>query len=612
MDKIVKRTIIFKNYKIYSAILIALTIIMYVSFSYLEFINTQKNLLQQSNYKLQADSMIKRVSDMILVKQKATVAMALSLANDIQLANDIKNKTISKDYYKNLIKKFRENTQYKNIWIHLLDNDLNSLYRSWTKKKGDNLKGIRGDISEVMKTKRVTHTISYGKYDLSIKAIVPIFNGSEILGVIEVISHFNSIAKQMKKFDINSIVVLDKKFSSKLKYPFTNRFIDGYYIANLNVPEYLIKHFKKEGVQKHFTSSYFVDGAYISIAKELKSINGETLGFYIMNKKIENISTIGLDFFMFKGLAFGFLVLMVLATIINFTMFYVNAKQKKYYKNIIDSSTNIMLINDKKNIINVNKMFFKYFYNYQTLEEFKRDYNCICDMFVDDSDYIQKNMNGLYWIDYLLKNSSKKYKVKIKYINTIYYFSVGASLVYEDKNYYSVVFSDITKEENYKIELELLSVTDALTGIGNRRYFHTKILEEISRADRYNHALSFIMCDIDYFKKVNDIHGHGIGDEVLVEYTKLISSVLREGDIFARIGGEEFFIILPHTDRDNAKVIAEKLRKKVEEHKIVLPITMSFGVCQYTKDEKLEFLLKRVDEALYEAKDNGRNMVVSK
>ncbi len=154
-------------------------------------------------------------------------------------------------------------------------------------------------------------------------------------------------------------------------------------------------------------------------------------------------------------------------------------------------------------------------------------------------------------------------------------------------------------------------ITDSLTGIGNRRYFHQKIEEEIQHAQRYKHSFSLIMLDIDFFKQVNDKYGHSVGDEVLIEYTKLISSLLRKGDIFSRFGGEEFMIILPYASKNQAQKIAEKLRTEIELSQKIIPITMSFGVVEYVAGEDSEFILKRVDDALYKAKDSGRNIVVS-
>ena len=554
--------------------------------------------------------MQKKLSSMIFSKQKSTVAMALSLSSDKQLAQSILNANVSSDYYVKLIESFKKNTLYQNIWIHLLDKDLNSLHRSWTDKKGDNVSDSRKDLVDVIKSKKTSYNISVDKFDLSIKAIVPILNDGSIVGIIEVVSHFNSISKEMKKIDIDSVVILDKRYKKQLEHPFTKIFINDYYVANLDAPVYLRKHLKNHDITQHFSTSYHIDDSYLTVSYDLKSYDGKILGYYIMFKKLGDISHTDLDFTIFKLFALGLLVFMVLAGAVNIVMFYIIRKQKIYYENIIDTSTNIVLVNDMKNIIDVNKIFFKYFYTEKTLEKFKSKYGCICNLFCKEEGYIQKDMDGISWIDYILNNSDENHKVKIKYDENIYYFFINISLVLKEKNYHSVVFSDITKEERYKKELEKLSVTDALTGIKNRRYFEAKIEEEILRARRYEHSLSFIMLDIDYFKKVNDEYGHSVGDSILVEYTKLISSILREVDTFARVGGEEFMIIVPHANKKNTKELAEKLRSSIERYKKVLPITMSFGVVEYIVGEEVEFILKRVDDALYEAKDAGRNKVI--
>lgn len=280
-----------------------------------------------------------------------------------------------------------------------------------------------------------------------------------------------------------------------------------------------------------------------------------------------------------------------------------------YYKNIIDSSSNIVVVVDKNSIIEVNKTFFKYFNKYDTLEEFKKEHKSISDFFVEKNGYIYKNMDGINWLEYLIKNP-KKNQVKIIYDEKIYYFTVGVSLISEEYGQYSAIFSDITKEKLYQKELEYTNITDPLTKIRNRYYYNEQIKKESANSNRYFYPLSLVVFDIDYFKRINDEHGHDVGDNVLVEYTKLISSHLRNGDIFCRIGGEEFTLILPHTEKSGAYKIADKLRVIVEEHKKVVPITVSFGVVEYIKGEDLEQTFKRADKALYEAKNSGRNRVV--
>ena len=601
---------ILKHYKLYLTISTFLLVLIYGSWYYIDFLKSKRDALALSKHEIQALSMREKLSSMILQKQKSTVAMALSIARDEHLAQNILNKDIKEDYYKELINDFRENTLYKNIWIQLLDKDLTSFYRSWSSKKGDNLSKIRKDLVEVALTKKVTYSVSVGKFDLSIKAIVPLFIENAFVGIVEVISHFNSISKQLKKSNIDSVVVLKKEYKKQLTYPFTKIFIDDYYVANFDASPKCRAYLKDNGVENYFNNLYKIENGYIVVSYELSNRDNIPIGYYIMFKKINTISNMDLEFFMFKWLSVGIIVVMSIAIVISSILFYANRRQKKYYKNIIDSATNIVLINDKKTILDVNRIFFKYFDAYSSLDEFKKEHECICDFFEEEEGYIYKNMNGISWVDYLIDNSSSNNRVKINIFSKIYYFSVSASKVSQEVNHYSIVLADITEQENYKKELEHLSVTDVLTEIGNRRYFHKKIEEEIGRAKRYEHPLSLIMFDIDFFKNVNDKHGHSVGDEVLILYTKLISSQLREGDVFCRIGGEEFIIILPHVILKDAQQIAEKLRILVESCKEILPITMSFGVVEYIKGEEIEFVFKRVDDALYEAKDSGRNIVV--
>jgi diguanylate cyclase (GGDEF)-like protein len=160
-------------------------------------------------------------------------------------------------------------------------------------------------------------------------------------------------------------------------------------------------------------------------------------------------------------------------------------------------------------------------------------------------------------------------------------------------------------------ELEKMTITDELTDLFNRRHILDLLEIEIKKASRYNRNLSVIMIDIDFFKKVNDNHGHQFGDKVL----KILSNVLQQNtrniDFVGRYGGEEFFIILPETDLEAAYLVAEKLRKTIKETKInglESGITISCGAAQF-KDEIGHQLIKRADDLLYKAKAKGRDRV---
>lgn len=160
--------------------------------------------------------------------------------------------------------------------------------------------------------------------------------------------------------------------------------------------------------------------------------------------------------------------------------------------------------------------------------------------------------------------------------------------------------------------LQTLSTTDQLTGLYNRMKLDEVLMTEITRAQRYGTAFSLIMLDLDHFKVVNDIHGHQVGDRVLIRLAEMLRASSRESDVVGRWGGEEFLIICPQTDREGARTSAEHLCKTIAT--TVLPVvgykTASFGIAAYRTGDDEEKILQRADEALYRAKEAGRNRVV--
>jgi len=176
-----------------------------------------------------------------------------------------------------------------------------------------------------------------------------------------------------------------------------------------------------------------------------------------------------------------------------------------------------------------------------------------------------------------------------------------------------------TKElEKSKNKLKKLALQDSLTGLYNRRYFEKIIEKLITISKRKDEDLSLVILDIDNFKRVNDNYGHDIGDLVLKKLSSVLTEMLRESDVISRIGGEEFAILLPNTNIHSAYELSNKIRIKVEEMNLgldkenLLTFTISLGVASYSKevDENFYSIFKRADEALYEAKNTGKNKVV--
>jgi diguanylate cyclase (GGDEF)-like protein len=179
-----------------------------------------------------------------------------------------------------------------------------------------------------------------------------------------------------------------------------------------------------------------------------------------------------------------------------------------------------------------------------------------------------------------------------------------------------LIYSDVTDIARHAEELERLATTDGMTGIYNRRHFLILADHEWARACRYGHPLSFLMFDIDYFKYINDTYGHHAGDEVIVHLANLARSCKRAPDVLARIGGEEFALLLPETDLPQAQVVAERLRRDVSAHPLVIasqpvPATVSIGVAARSPAmSSIGQLMAAADKALYDAKRSGRNRVI--
>lgn len=179
-----------------------------------------------------------------------------------------------------------------------------------------------------------------------------------------------------------------------------------------------------------------------------------------------------------------------------------------------------------------------------------------------------------------------------------------------------VALNDISQRKELEAELFHQASFDSLTNISNRRYFLTQAEADLRRARRYSRELTLLMCDVDHFKHINDQYGHAAGDAVLQKVVQASLESLRESDVMGRLGGEEFAILLPETDLAAALEVAERLRAHVAEtaitvNKEILHCTLSIGVAQlHAEDKDIDALLQRADDAMYVAKNNGRNRII--
>jgi len=167
--------------------------------------------------------------------------------------------------------------------------------------------------------------------------------------------------------------------------------------------------------------------------------------------------------------------------------------------------------------------------------------------------------------------------------------------------------------KQHRDELKAMATRDPLTGLYNRRYLTDALMSKVARAKRHSDHMSVIMMDVDNFKKINDVHGHLVGDEVLKSIAQAIALVARKEDIAARFGGEEFILVMENCSLEDAQAKAQELRQKIQLlYPRGLEVTASFGVVSLSETlNNCNLLFTAVDKALYEAKDGGRNRVVA-
>jgi diguanylate cyclase (GGDEF)-like protein len=183
--------------------------------------------------------------------------------------------------------------------------------------------------------------------------------------------------------------------------------------------------------------------------------------------------------------------------------------------------------------------------------------------------------------------------------------------------YVYITVHDVTEISVYEKSLIEMNTRDSLTGVYNRKFLESQLRNELKRFKRGLRPFGLIMLDIDFFKKINDTYGHLCGDYVLKSLASSISSTIRSTDILARYGGEEFFCLLTETDIHSATHLAEMLRKVVENKMFTfqdtpIRITISLGVTAVSQEvQSSEVLLRKADDALYEAKRTGRNKVIA-
>ncbi|MFC1672932.1 GGDEF domain-containing protein [Pseudomonadota bacterium] len=241
-----------------------------------------------------------------------------------------------------------------------------------------------------------------------------------------------------------------------------------------------------------------------------------------------------------------------------------------------------------------------------------KDFDLVFSEFIEEADLVETRLQQLTLKAQRTFTFTQAALGFLALVATVLAANIFMRFAREQNETLANLSAEVEQRKAMEDELRQLATTDPLTGLFNRRHITDVLQDEVNRATRQDNVFSVIMFDIDHFKAINDTHGHDVGDRVLKAISGALAKSLREVDVMARWGGEEFLILLRASSLSGAAQVAEKLRAILESATIETAgiVTASFGVAQHHGDESVRELVHRADLALYTAKNGGRNKVV--
>ena len=508
---------------------------------------------------------------------------------------------------------------------------------------GDSLLNIREDFTFTNATKLPVRGLTQGRVSHGFRNTYPIFSpDGSYLGAMEVSFSSDEIQNNLTNISkIHTHFLVRKTIFDAKRWPL-NDLITNYsqsveheeYMLSINTNDathYPYLHLNKkesfatvekemrEGLANNKEFALYIpsDGDTITVASFLPVFNmhkTEILAWLVSYEKSQTLPHI-LSLALTIKILFFFIFFILLFLLYKLMLSnYKIAQEHKLINEILSTTDDIIFITDFEKVSFCNKKF-KKFFSIQSVQEFEKIYSKSIDMFIKHDEYLDKSLlKKRENFAHLVNEAQIKNRVVL--IRDSFFthnsFSISVSNIsFGDSSSYLVTLTDITKLKEHEQEILKRAYTDELTGIYNRAKLSELFTQELSRARRHGTKLSMTIIDIDNFKKFNDTFGHLVGDEVLVMLTKTLCYSIRDYDIFARWGGEEFVVVFPETSKEEAAQICDKLRVAIEQnpHPSAGVVSASFGVAQLGEEDTLETLFERCDKALYRAKENGRNRV---
>jgi signal transduction histidine kinase len=342
----------------------------------------------------------------------------------------------------------------------------NSFYRSWVSKREDPIIKSRLDIAKMIESPKAMNTISTGRFDLTFKTMVPIYDDKKFIGIFEIITHFNSISEVLKKEDgVESVILVNKKYKKQLDKAITKTFIDDYYVANFDVKPYYLNYLKQHGVDSFFNQYEYYrldEGSNLFIVMyNIPDIYGYPMGSIVAFKPLDTLEMDDVEYI--KSNMIFYIAMIILAlTLIGYYLIVSKHtleldtkvkkrtlelnKEKQYIQTILDTNPSIIVVTKDSEIYSGNKTFLEFF-SYKNFEDFKKEHKCISEFFlsIDGKPFEMesKMVDHTQWAIYLTEHIDEDHYVTLEMQDIIYHFSIAA-LPLNTKGEILLTLQDIT------------------------------------------------------------------------------------------------------------------------------------------------------------------------
>jgi len=597
-----------------------------------------------THYKILLET--QKITAIAVYQSTIQIARVVEIMSQASTATEGEKVALRKEFHKILDKKYQILKQKGVLQYQFLFPNNISFYRAHKPSKfGDDLTDVRSDFKYTNKTKKPIRGFVQGRVAHGFRNTFPIFDkNANHIGAMEVSFSSDSFQKYLNNISgIHTHFLVNKNiFNSKtwerndLVLDYKESAEDPNYMITLNSihtqAECIVQNREKLKPRRkeidlkialgNAFSLYVRHKEHVDIMSFLpiETIDGKTAAWLVSYAEGTTIEST-----LFNTQVLRIITFFVSLFIVYFLGKLILAKQEieeqkksieeqhRLLDTILSLTDNVMFITDFKDVKFLNNKF-KELLNIKDINSFNHsNKHDLLNIFIPTDGYLNRSLlkEGETFISLLSRTDTLNRIVSILDENLearVFNISVTKS---EGRGDYLVTLSDITIMREYQVQTEKKASLDALTKIYNRSKFDEILDNEIEYQKRDTKSFCIVILDVDKFKNFNDTYGHLIGDEVLIKMAQIVGDNLRNTDIFARWGGEEFVILFKNTSLEIAKKVSEKLKDKIEEntHETAGKITASFGVTEYKIGDTRESIFKRCDTALYVAKENGRNRV---